>query len=285
VSRRELKMLYGAITQDMRDVAMAGGPEAIRAFERANTMWSAGMTRVDNFLEGLASKGFEPEKLFTTVERSALSGNVTMIRELGKTLSPEERSILGGVLLKRLGRAPSHAQDVAGERWSAERFFDNWDKLSGEAKDVFFGSPLGSTRYNLDKIAKTAFALKESGRIFSNPPNTAAATIGTVTYVAAAGSAITGQYQLLTALLGASTGGWAGAKALLTNPRFVNWLGQSTSITGGVKGVTNHVGRLASIAANSDPETRDAIKDYMNILGENLAQEVNTPRPAVPQGN
>jgi hypothetical protein len=275
VSRRELKMLYGAITEDIKGIAGVPGTPARVAFDRANSMWAGGMTRVENFLHGLASKGYEPEKLFKAIETAA--PNTTLPRELAKTLSADERSIIGGVLLKRMGRAPSNVQDIAGERWSAERFFDAWDKMSPATKDAFFGSPLGSVRYNLDKIQRAAFELKEAGRIFSNPPNTAAATIGTVTYVAATGSAIVGRYELLAALLGASATGWVGAKTLLTNPKFVNWLGQSTTMEAGPKAISNHIGRLASIAANSDPETREAIKDYINILGEDAAKRAKPP--------
>ena len=269
IPRSQLKKLYGAITDDMRATAQ-GNPQALAAFERANTMWAAGMTRVDNFLHGLASKGYEPEKLFRAIELA--KGNVTMIRELGKTLGPEEKSIIGGVLLKRMGRSPSAQQNATGELWNAKTFFKNWQDTSDVTKEVFFGSPLGSTRYNLDKIVKTAETLKESGEIFANPPNTAASLVGTMTYAAAIGSAAVGQTHLLTALLGASAGGWVGAKTLLTNPRFINWLGQATTLKSGPKAISNHLGRLATIAANSDPETRDAIKDYLGFISQDQQQ-------------
>ena len=93
IPRSQLKKLYGAITDDMRATAQ-GNPQALAAFERANTMWAAGMTRVDNFLHGLASKGYEPEKLFRAIELAKLIPDAS-IEGLAVELRPVMFSDLG----------------------------------------------------------------------------------------------------------------------------------------------------------------------------------------------
>jgi hypothetical protein len=65
-------------------------------------------------------------------------------------------------------------------------------------------------------------------------------------------------------------GGAPMSAKLLTSPRFVKWLAQATRVA--PNGMGAHIGRLSAIAADSDADTRDAIKGYLDNLS-------NTPEP------
>jgi hypothetical protein len=294
VTRGQVKDLYKAITSDIRSAASTNLganalPGGLKAFDDANRFWERGIKRIDNFLESLARKGVEPEKLFDAVQRGA--EGVTMVRELSKTLSIEERRVVGGAILKRLGTAKT--ADTAD--FTASTFLNNWNKkLSAEAKDIFFGKSGQSVfRYNLDQIAAAAERIEKSGQIFANPPNTAQALVGTLSYgagVGAAAGAVMGftDPSYLYTLLAASAGGWGGAKFLMTNPKFINWLASGSRVGGGPKAVGNHLGRLGVIAATTEPQTREAIKEYINFYATGVAQDFmtkNFPQPSpVPTG-
>jgi uncharacterized protein YcfJ len=289
VTRGQVKDLYAAVTKDIRAAASGpyAQPGALKAFDDATAFWQRGMKRVDNFLEGLAKKGIEPEKLFDAVQRGA-EGN-TMVRELSKTLSPEERKIVGGAILRKLGTAKT--ADTAD--FTASTFLNNWNKkVSSEAKDIFFGkSGQSQFRNNLDKIAAVAERIEKSGQIFANPPNTAQALVGTLSYGAAIGAGAGALFgftdpSFVYTLMAASAGGWAGSKFLITNPKFVNWLASSSRVGGGALSIGNHLGRLGAIAATTNPETNQAIKEYIAFYAGGVADDFlkRQQTPEVPKG-
>ena len=269
VGTQQLRGLYGALTADMKAAASAAGPAALKAFEEANAFWKAGAEKLEKVIGPLLKRSeIKVEQAFTVLEQGGKEG-AAYLRQLKSSLSPEEWDIVGAAVLNRLGRAKAGQQDAAGDLFSADTFLTNWNNLADEAKTAFFGS--GRIRSDLDKIAGVAATLRESGRVFANPPNTAGSLVGQTAIVAGSGAVpaaiMTGNMEtaaFIGGTLALSAVAANAAAKLLTNPKFINWLARSTELK--PTGMAAHLGRLTAIGTNADPETRDAINQYLSLL-------------------
>lgn len=271
IPRSELKQLYAALSDDMRAAAQAAGPDALKAFTRADGFYKAGIKRIDDFLERLSSK-VEPEKVFRDLETGGREG-ATKIRAVRKSVTDDEWNVVASTMITRLGRATPGQQGAVGEGFSLETFLTNWNKLADEAKGAFFeGGKLGSLRADMDAIARAAERARETSGAFRNPSGTAGSLTGQAMIFGGLGSSlaalVTGDAVAAGAVAGtvgaAAMGANFGAR-LMTSPRFVNWLADSTKIE--PKGLGAHIGRLGAIAATSDPDEREAIMQYLGVLG------------------
>lgn len=276
IPRGELKRVYGAITDDMRAAAKAAGPKALAAFDKANAFYKTRIARIDKFLDPLVKKN-AVEKIFLALESGAKQGP-TQIREVIKGLNVEQRKTLAAGFIRRLGRATSSQQNVDGTAFSFETFLTNWDKLDDTAKALVFRATPGM-KANLDGIARTAGRIRRSSQAFKNPPGTAGALVGQAMTLGAVAGAVTGSPLFLSGIAGVAIGSNAVAR-LMTNPRFVSWLAQSTRVK--PAGIPAHIGRLTGIAAASDDETREAIAEYLGTIGQSSQPEQPeaAPQPA-----
>jgi len=273
IPRGELKQLYAALTRDLEIAAENAGPQAKAAYDRASNYYRAGIKRIDDVIEGLANKT-EPEKVITAIEAATRRGGTTT-RAVMRSLTKPERDLVAASILQRMGRASPGAQDAEGSVFSAETFLTNWNKMTKEGKDALFGgSSYRGLRSDLDAVARTAARIRSSSNILKNPSGTSAA----VTAAAVAGGGAAGVSQMfiepLSALAvlgttGVIIGGANATSRLMTSPSFVKWLAEGTRVK--PNGVGGHIGRLSSIAASSDPETREAIKAYLSTLATPVA--------------
>lgn len=270
IPRGELKQLYGAVSEDLKAAAKAAGPDAEKAFNRANDFYKAGIQRIDDVLQPLVDKGV-PEKVFKSLETGGKEG-ATTLRATMRSLDQKERDIVAGTVLSRLGKAKPGQQDATGEAFSVETYLTNWNGLSKEAKDVLFdGTSLKGLRKDLDTVARVTEQMRESARAFSNPSGTAGNVTGQTLAYVGGGSALFGLFTgdltslgLAGTLAGGATVSNLAAR-LMNSPRFVHWLAESTKLR--PNGLMPHLGRLAAIAATSDEGTRQQIKDYISAIG------------------
>lgn len=277
VPRGQLKQVYKAITEDIKAAADAAGPQALAAFEKANRFYRVRANRIDAFLDPLAKKD-AVEKIFLAIESGAKQGP-TQVREVIKGLNVEQRKVLAGGFIRRLGKANSSQQNAEGTAFSFETFLTNWDKLDDTAKTLIFKATPGM-RANLDGIVRTAGRIRRSSQAFKNPPGTAGALVGQAMTLGAVAGAVTGSPLFLSGLAVASGGSNLVAR-LMTEPRFVRWLAQSSRVK--PAGIAAHIGRLSGIAAGSDDETREAITEYLGVIGQSV-QPTETPQPPQPTG-
>jgi hypothetical protein len=284
VSRGHAKDLYRALSDDIR-ATMVGNPQALAAFDARNAHWKQGMERIDNFLNGMMRKGIEPEKLFDSIFRS--TKGTTLIRELRGTLSPDEWRIMSGAVLRRMGYKGTAEDELT---WDSMRFLTQWKDMPGPTKDALFGaSGQALFRRDLDQIAAAIERQRKMYERFGNPPKTASGLIGGALITGGIIGAAYGDESFLIGLAAIGGGGWAGAKYLLTNPNFVHWLASSSRITGGPAAVSNHIAKLGAVAATADPETREAILEYLGAVktatAANWAKQQQPPQPQpVPTG-
>tara|TARA_Y100000310_G_C20679075_1_gene814817 strand:- start:29 stop:2065 length:2037 start_codon:yes stop_codon:yes gene_type:complete len=269
-SRADLKRVYAALSDDIRDAAFAsGGDDGLRAFTRANSHRRAGMGRIDDFLTPLVRAGGKekiPEEVYRSLLRGAEFG-ASRIRAVRKSMTNAQWRVVTAGVIRRLGKGRPGQQNAAGDAFSMETFLTEWNKLDGRAKDAIFAGT--GTRPALDAVARTAERARESGRAFFNNSGTTGTMAGTAMF-ASIGAGATGfatgakGLVMFPVMLAVSALGSDVAARLMTSRRFVNWLANGTEIN--MTGLAAHLGRLGGVAAVSDNETKQGIIDLLGML-------------------
>ena len=183
----ELKRLYGVLSEDMRSVAAGAGDDALKAFERANKFYSAGMDRINGALKRV-TKADTPEKAYNNIlsltTADSPRGSTAQLQQIKVSLPKEQWSTVSSTILRKLGeakvgqRGAPDASDFA--EFSPGTFLTNWNKMDKGAKTVLTsGNIPQSARKELDNLALVAQRFKEK------PVSTgSAATNSLLTFIA-----------------------------------------------------------------------------------------------------
>ncbi len=261
--RSQLKQLYAALSEDMRQGAiMSGNPGALRAWTRADRFTRAGHERLEGVIEKLV-KADTVEGMFksaTNLEDMKLGA--TKISTVMKSLQPAERSVVQSAFIRRLGLAKEGAQGAEGGTFSTQTFLTNWNKMSPQAKSTMFPREY---RNCLDVIARSAEQIKRGSKVFANPSGTApaAAQIG---FVGALGTSLaTGSLKTAAVLLSGFGAGRLSAN-LMTNPAFVRWLATSMKRPPGT--IPAAIGNLAQVMAHQPDDVKQDAADYLQSIGQ-----------------
>ena len=225
VPAKQLRRLYGALSDDLREAADAAGPQAKAAWTRANNHTRAGMKRLEA-IESVVEKNGGPEAIFRAATAGTKEG-ATTLRAVMQSLDKDGQKTVSATVLRRLGIANPSNQDDLGEQFSTSTFLTNWNKLSGEAKRTLFDRYGPKFREDMNQIAKVAANLREGSEVFRNPSGTARQQALWSTAGGFALSVLTGRLDV-AAGIAAGVGGANLSARLMTNPRFVRWLAQST---------------------------------------------------------
>ncbi|BAQ89174.1 hypothetical protein [uncultured Mediterranean phage uvMED] len=296
VDKAQLKLVYGALSEDMKALARTKGTKAFNAYTRANKYYQSGIKRIEDFLEPI-SRVADPDRLTSILLNTGKEG-ATRINAIKKSLTDDQYKVFVSSVVERLGRIrPSQgiADEAAGEviegsgRFSSETFLTNWNALSPNAKNVLFsGKGMNDIKINLDTIARISSVIRESGKTFRNPSGTADRLIGQGIIFGGAGTAISGNPAFLLSVPLIVAGSSQAAK-LMTNPAFIKWMAKGVDIAGnkGFDGVAEHIGRLGVVMANSDSETRQHIQNSLQMFidsNERIQKKIEkeTNQPAMP---
>jgi len=266
VNTAEIKRLYGAISDDMGTAASGLGDDAFKAFNRANSFWRAGRTRLDDVLTPLVSKS-NGVKIYNAVTK----GSPKEILALRKSIPKKEWNQVVAQVFENLGRATPGAQSAAGDVFSPATFLTNYNKMSAGAKRQLFGhDPILSK--SIDNLSKVAGAIKDMANV-SNTSKTAQA--GAYMGMLLGGMGAYQGYQeggIEGAATGAAGGFVTGAMApyaaskLMTSRGFVNWLADSATVTvTNPKAVSAHILRLHLISER-EPHVKEEIRQYLEQL-------------------
>lgn len=224
---RELKRLYGALSDDMQEAAAAAGPEAVKALNRANKYTAAGLSRIEDHLDRL--RGTTADKTFNTV---LSGGDPTKIGASIKSLPLAEKRVVQSAVIDRLGKATPGQQDAAGDVFSAVTFLTNWNRLPARSKAFLFADGTGQMRRDLDQIARAAEYSKEASKVLANSSGTASTAANYVAVGGVAMGVMTGNFGPAAAIIGGAVISNATAR-LMTNPSFVRWAARSTKLSPG----------------------------------------------------
>lgn len=255
--RAQLKRLYAALSRDMEGAAKEAGPEAVKAFQRANKFWKVGMQRVEDTLQKITNKT-NPEDVFLAATRG--KEGATTLRAVKRSLKPEEWDVVLSATLRRMGRAKGGS---VGE-FSLETYLTNWRNLAPEARNAL----VGGARYkeigkDLDAIAKVAERIREGARVLDNPSGTAGQLANMGAGFTAGGALLAGDVTIPLAIGGAAVTA-NGAARLMTSPSFVKWLAKSSEIP--LEQLPGHIARLSNAMRDESPETQEAAAAYLSEL-------------------
>ncbi|MGQ3209546.1 hypothetical protein [Shinella sp.] len=290
VMKRHLDGLYRSLSDDMQNTALASGPDARQAFNKANNHYRRLVDEETGFGKGsVADKivsAADTDKIFNWATANAKNGGnrIAQSRRLvEKSEGGKEawNGVIGGYV-DRLGRNSADDFDPG-------TFMRNWNKTSKEAKDAMFkGTANAQYRADLDRLSGIAenFTKYRKNANHSNTQahrssldsvdplskdNVLGTALGTATIMASGGTAVGGL------AVGAATGAAKSASRgiarasrvkLLTDPATVNWLaniGQAEMRKGGIK---QHMKNLVTLRNRSGNQALAvAIDEFLIDLG------------------
>lgn len=166
----KLKLAYGKLTEDLEAAAKASGPEAEKAWRRANSYYRRGAERIESALDKTI-KADSPERAFEAFARMAKgdksTSDIRRMYQIKASIPENEWATVSASIIDRLGRAPSGAQNASGDVFSPGKFLTEWNNLSKEAKSILL-SP--ASRKEMDLLADVAHGVKRTNaeRNFSN---------------------------------------------------------------------------------------------------------------------
>jgi len=224
VPKAQLKQLYGALSQDIRNQA-SKNPQAYAATNRAENYYRAGMDRLER-VESVVDKAGGPEKVFAAAMSGTREG-ATTLRSVMQSLKKDEANMVSSAVIRRMGRARPSAQDDVGEAFSTETFLTNWNSLSPQAKNTLFDRMGPDFRANMDRIAKATSNVRAGGEVFRAPSGTPQGAAQIATATAFVMNLLSGNMAAVGGIAAAVAGANLGAR-LMTNPKFVQWAARQT---------------------------------------------------------
>lgn len=260
-----MRKFYGALSEDMRATAAASSPEALKAFNRANTYWRGRSQRIDNILTDIlgADLGKGGQPAFEAINRLARKdgGDPAKLAVMLRTMPPDEADAVRGTILSRLGRSSSGRQDDAGEMFSPAEMVTQWDQLSPKAKSILFQ---GEHRRAIDDVMKVAAGMK-AGQQFANTSKT---SIGTnITALGGIGLAN------LPAAIAMAAAQFGGGK-LLGSPRFARWVASGAKKPNPAAQLA-HINQLAAVA-KAEPAIANDVLNLQQKLAEAFIKSPST---------
>ena len=272
VDKAQLKLIYGALSEDLKLTAKGISKQAYNKILRADKYYSKGLKRIEDYLQPITKVG-DPDRIVSILLNSAKEG-ASRINAIKKSLNPDQYKIFLSSVIDRLGRIQP-AQAIGGDilegsgKFSSETFLTNWSRLSDKAKEALFTGKGWSKEMikDFDNIVKISSIIRQSGKTFKNPSGTADRVVGQGIVLGGGATAFTGNPAFLVGVLGA-IGGANISSRLFTNPSFIKWLAQGTKIasTKGMDGFLTHLGKLGTVMGNADSETRQFIYEYLQML-------------------
>lgn len=259
VPRSKWSALYGALSEDLGDVAKAAGPEAAERWTWANGFSRTQIARLEE-LQSIVDRN-APEKIFSAALSGTAEGN-TIVSRVFSALPKQNRKEVAAAVLQRLGRAAASQQDAAGDAFSSETFLTNLSKLSPGARKTLFGRlDVPGLEQKIAGIAKIAESRREGGRVFANPSGTAAASAQLTAAGGLVAALASGNPAMIAAAIGAPVGANVVARAV-TNPKLVRGLAERTTAKAGTEAAA-----LASAARALNPPAAPAAEPLQMPAG------------------
>jgi hypothetical protein len=165
-----LKQAYAALTDDLGAAAKSAGPDAEKAWKRANNYYKRGAERISTTLDKNVS-GATPERAFEAVvaltKKDRSTADANRLFRMKSSMPDAEWKTVTSSIVDRLGKATAGTQNAEGSAFSPTRFLTSWNQLSDEAKSALFPP---SIRKEMNKLATVSEGVKRSDaeRNFSN---------------------------------------------------------------------------------------------------------------------
>ena len=263
--KSDLRALYGALSEDMKNTAAAQGPAALRAFERANSLYKQGQDRIDGALakilgdDGKKSAESAAAKMQAIAKEGRSSSDLNLLASIRKSLPAEEWGEVQNALIRLAGQP----MNKSGRDFDAGVFTRTFKDMDPAAKNLLFGK--GELRQNLDEFTGVMESLGKVNAL-RNTSNTAGQVLTGLGFSSVGG---------IPALAGQMATTYSLAK-LWTNPRFVKWasgyarMAKASAAQGGAPNVGKQLDLLKKVAVAEPAIAQDALG-----LQRYLAQQLN----------
>lgn len=280
-STSDLRALYGALSQDMRDTASAQGPRALHAFERANNLNRQNEELIQGALTRILGKdgSMTPERAAAAIQAMTKGGKSggdlkTLAQIRSATIKSGAWDEIASTLI-HLGGQPANSE---GRAFQPATFVNWYADMSEPARAMLFKPEL---RKSLDGfVAMTQQLSRIKG--LNNTSNSAPVMFGGGTILTAAAS-------LLNPILGLKLGGTLAANyglgKLWTTPAVVRLLtGYGRAVaSGNQNAVKSQIGRIGALAA-TNPELREPLimlqQKLLSGANDNLTSGIAASQPA-----
>lgn len=263
--KSDLRSLYGALTDDMKAAASAQGPQALRAFERANNLYKQGQDRIDGALakilgdDGKKSAESAAAKLQAIAKEGRSSSDLSLLASIRKSLPSEEWGQVQNALIRLSGQP----MNKSGRDFDPGVFARTFKDMDPGAKNLIFGK--GELRNNLDEFTSVLESLGKVNAL-RNTSNTAGQVLTGLGFSSVGGLPALGGQMATTYSL----------SKLWTNPRFVKWatgytrMAKASAASGGQPNVGKQMELLKKVAVAEPAIAQDALG-----LQRYLAQQFN----------
>jgi hypothetical protein len=168
----QLRSLYGALSDDIRQTAAGYGPKAEGAWSRWNNYARARSDRIENVVSMILGKDGDKgaQSAFEAMQRLAADkgGDPIKLARALRSMPEEEAGSVRATMLDDLGTASAGKQDHTGSVFSPAEFVTNWNKISDRAKNILF---TGEHREAINDIVKVLSGMKASNK-FANSSKT-----------------------------------------------------------------------------------------------------------------
>jgi hypothetical protein len=259
-----------------------GRTAALRAFRQAEEEFGR-IAEVNKRLNKIAEAPGEGTIATLLGTAKEIKGDVRLLSELQRTMSPTEFQHLGGQLLFELGHMPS-----APGGFSLSKFQTEWDKLSDRAKDIMFAP---QHRADIERITEMAShikgALKESST--SHSANLFVAFEMLKQMAAAVADLYTEGHGAFSAAAAASSGLTLGIAHWLGNPATARAISNWTTAYRAATLGTPTPARIAAfkiatrnLASNINLPVEDVMRIIQQRLPTAAEPSADNQRPKVP---
>lgn len=259
-----MKLVYGALTDDMSAAAKAAGPDAAQALSLADRYTRFQMQKTVPLLKKIVEFDAD-EKAFNFAMSAAKDGGSNLAK-LRRNFKPEEWDTVAATVLNKIGMAKPGAQDAAGDTFSINTFLTNWSTMSQEAKAALFaGSRYKDIRPALDAFVRNIGALKETERLTNTSGTGRQLAYQAVLSALGGGAGLAAGGDIESAgagVAGAVIAPWATAK-LITNPAFTRWLANLGATN--VNGMIPQLARLAAIG-QAEPAIKEEVTQLLQAM-------------------
>jgi hypothetical protein len=269
VSTSTWNRIYGALSDDIKaGVEGTGNPEAIKAFNRANSFTKAGHARIEEVLNKVI-KDKTPEKVYNAAIGQTKDGS-TVINGVMRSLSPAERDVVKSSVIRDLGTSGKDAP------FDVNTFLNNWENIRPDAKRALFSGQDGKLRTDLDNIAKASKLVSES----TKPGAFEQLGIKSSAGIVAATVLLRGAEVFK--LAGAAGAASKLSERLFTNPKFVDWL--ATSIKPAVGVATEitpaYIPQALTVLTNAMQNEPDDVQQAAQMYAQGVMQQNKPPAPS-----
>lgn len=262
------RQTFGALKESIDAAVTAANPQAGKVLGQANKLTEAYHRVREPFLKQVAAAK-TPEQAFNIAMSGAKDGG-TRLAKLRKGFTPEQWDEVSGHVLYSLGRAKPSSQSAAGDVFAPSTFLTNWNTLSPGAKNALFsGERYAALRPELDRLARVV----EGAKQVEKQANSSGA-MRHAAYSLLFSSVLAAPFSKTAAVaIAAPIASIYTVSKLMTNPRFVKWLGSSledTSWKANPMGVMTQLTRLGMMTAKEDPETQAAVQEYVEAVKQQV---------------